>query len=159
MAAKNVTAGRKPHTYTEADNIYIEKAWRAGIPTQQIADKLHVMPSAIYKQVNRLRLEKRKPVPANKWSEEEDRNLIALFNKGLSTEEIAARIGRTRSGVAYKISTMGLHREKNPERYVHTEVETVQQKRNKEATRELIERHKRWVKEGKLKRFITPKIY
>jgi DNA invertase Pin-like site-specific DNA recombinase len=71
-------------------------------------------PAAINKKACKLKLKRqwgRKPLDkAQRWTEEDKKQLSELYTKGLSIREIAIKLGRTEQAIKARASIIGVHR-------------------------------------------------
>ena len=73
-----------------------------GVPIQTIANQLQRTPSSVKMKLISLGLYTPKPAPAP-WTEEEENNLVAMYNDGVPFEEMAEKSNRTVNAVVSRL--------------------------------------------------------
>jgi hypothetical protein len=107
MTVKNNLGGRP---WSPEDDALLDKLWNSDqLDTDQIAAQLGRTPAGIMGRTHRLGW----PSPRladHDWPPDKDALVAQLWTRdGLTLEEIAEHVGRTRSAVSGRITRMGLH--------------------------------------------------
>ena len=79
--------------------------YNAGVPYEEIAQKLGCSVTVAYSEIGKMRKTGRIPeIRADKgWTQEQDAELVRLYNEGVIFVEIGARIGRSKSAVGMRV--------------------------------------------------------
>jgi len=99
------TADMSHYRYQRHENNLIKQMYEEGATDKEIGESLGRSEKAIGRKRQLMKLTRR---PCKRWSKAEDMALVALLEKGVDAQQVAAELGRTRSSIDNRLSYLGL---------------------------------------------------